>query len=108
HLGTIWANHDPAGTWGYDGQFYYQIAHSPLHAGQYMDNAPFRYQHIFYPLVVGVLCLGQVALIPFMLLLVNILSVVLSVELLARLLAKAGFSPWFALALGLYFGQGTG
>lgn len=108
HLGTIWANHDPSGTWGYDGQFYYQIARNPLHAGQYMDSAPFRYQHIFYPLVVGVLSLGQIALIPFMLMLVNILSVVLSVELLARLLTKAGFSPWFALALGLYFGQGTG
>jgi len=108
HLGTIWANHDKSGTWGYDGQFYYQIARNPLQAGQYMDNAPFRYQHIFYPLVVGVLSLGQVALIPYMLLLVNVLSVVLSVEIVARLLAKAGFSPWFSLALGLYFGQATG
>jgi hypothetical protein len=108
HLGTIWANHNPAGTWGYDGQFYYQIAHNPLQAGQYMDNAPFRYQHILYPLVAGILSLGQTALIPFMLLLVNVLSVVLSVELLARLLQKFGFSPWFSLALGLYFGQAAG
>lgn len=108
HLGTIWANHNPAGTWGYDGQFYYQIAQHPLQAGQYMDNAPFRYQHILYPLVAGVLSLGQSALIPLTLLLVNVLSVALSVELLARLLKKFGFSPWFSLALGLYFGQATG
>lgn len=105
HLGTIWANHNPAGTWGYDGQFYYQIARSPLQAYQYMDNAPFREQHILYPLVVGAFSLGQTALIPYMLLFVNVLSVVLSVELLARLLRKHGFSPWFSLALGLYFGQ---
>lgn len=108
HLGTVWGSHNPSGTWGYDGQFYYQIARNPLGAGQYMDNAPFRYQHILYPLVVGLLSLGQTALIPYMLLLVNVLSVVLSVELLARLLVKFGFSPWFSLAFGLYFGQTAG
>ena len=105
HIGTVWANHDPSGSWGYDGQFYYQMARNPLQAYRYMDNAPFREQHLFYPLVVGVLSLGQVAIIPYMLLFVNLLSVVLSVELLSRLLAKFDFSPWFSLALGLYFGQ---
>jgi hypothetical protein len=108
HLGTVWANHNPSGTWGYDGQFYYQMARDPLHAYQYMDNASFREEHILYPLVVGVLSLGQTALIPYMLLFVNVLSVALSVELLARLLSKHGFSPWFSLALGLYFGQVAG
>lgn len=108
HLGTVWADHDPSGTWGYDGQFYYQMARNPLQAYQYMDNAPFREQHIFYPLVVGALSLGQTALIPYMLLFVNVLSIVLSVELLAHLLRKYGFSPWFSLALGLYFGQAEG
>lgn len=108
HIGTVWANHDPAGTRGYDGQFYYQIARNPLQAYQYMDNASFREQHIFYPLVVGVLSFGQVALIPIMLLLVNIVSVVLTVELIARLLVKYSYSPWFSLAIGLYFGQTAG
>lgn len=108
HMGTVWGSHDPSGTWGYDGQFYYQIAHRPLQAYQYMDNASFREQHILYPLVVGALSLGQVALIPYMLLFVNVLSVILSVELLAHLLRKHGFSPWFSLALGLYFGQIAG
>ncbi len=108
HLGTIWTNHDPSGTWGYDGQFYYQLAHNPLQAYQYMDNAPFREQHILYPLVVGLLSAGQTVLIPIMLLLVNVVSVVLTVELLGRLLVKYGFSPWFSLAIGLYFGQAAG
>src|SRR5260370_31049490 len=73
-----------------------------------MDNAPFREQHILYPLVVGLLSFGQIALIPSMVLLVNVVSVVLTVELLARLLVKYGFSPWFSLAIGLYFGQAAG
>lgn len=108
HIGTVWANHQPSGTWGYDGQFYYQMAHNLFQAYQYMDNASFREQHLFYPLVVGVLSFSQAALIPFMLLLVNVLSVALSVEILSHLLIKRGFSPWFSLALGLYFGQAAG
>jgi hypothetical protein len=40
-----------------------------------------------------------------MLLLVNFLSIVLSVEIVARLLKKHGMSPWLSLALGFYFGQ---
>lgn len=108
HLGTVWANHDPSGTWGYDGQFYYQVARNPLQAYQYMDNASFREQHILYPLVVGILSFGQTALIPVMLLLVNVVSVALTVELVGRLLEKYGFSPWFSLAIGLYFGQTAG
>jgi hypothetical protein len=105
HLGTIWSEHNRSGTWGYDGQFYYQLARDPLGAYAFMDNAPYRYQRILYPLVVRLLSLGQPALIPYMLLLVNLLSVVLSVEIVSRLLVKHGLSPWFALALGLYFGQ---
>jgi hypothetical protein len=108
HIGTVWANHDPSGSWGYDGQFYYQMARNPFQAYRYMDNAPFREQHLFYPLVVGVLSLGQSALVPYMLLLVNVLAIALSVELLARLLIRFDFSPWFSLALGLYFGQAAG
>ncbi|MGH2479975.1 MAG: hypothetical protein ACRDHW_10005, partial [Ktedonobacteraceae bacterium] len=37
HLGTVWGAHDPSGTWGYDGQFYYQIARNPLGAAPFMD-----------------------------------------------------------------------
>ena len=107
HLGTIWSQHNPAGTWGYDGQFYYQIAHNPLNAYMYMDNASFRYQHVLYGLFVGALSLGQPALIPYMLLFVNLLSVVLSVEIISWLLVKHGLSPWFSLAISLYFGQAT-
>jgi hypothetical protein len=105
HLGTVWAKHDPAGSWGYDGQFYYQLARDPIHAYQYMDNAPYRYQRIFYPLVVAAFSLGLASLIPYAMLLVNGLAIVLSVEIMSRLLAKQQLSPWLSLPVGLYFGQ---
>jgi hypothetical protein len=105
HLGAVWAKYGPAGTWGYDGQFYYQLAGHPIHAYQYMDNAPYRYQRIFYPLVVAVFSLGLAPLIPYMMVLVNGLAIVLSVEIMSRLLAKQQLSSWLSLPVGLYFGQ---
>ncbi len=105
HLGTRFALHIPTANPGYDGQFYYQIARDPLHAAQFLDKPPYRYQRIVYALLVFVLSAGQTALVPYMLLLVNFVSIVVSVEITARLLEKYGLSSWFSLALGLYFGQ---
>ena len=105
HLGIVWSKVGVPGSWGYDGQFYYQLAKNPLQAYHYMDNAPYRYQRIFYPLVVAVLSLGQTPMIPYMLLLVNGVAIVVSVELLSRALIHFNLSPWLSLAAGLYFGQ---
>ncbi len=105
HLGAVWAKQGPAGSWGYDGQFYYQLAGHPIHAYLYMDNAPYRYQRIFYPVVVAVFSLGLTALVPYMMVLVNGLAIVLGVEIMSRLLAKQQLSPWLSLPVGLYFGQ---
>ncbi len=105
HLGTRFALHIPTANPGYDGQFYYQIARDPLHAAQFLDKPPYRYQRIVYALLVFVLSAGQTTLVPYMLLLVNFVSIVVSVEIVARLLSKYGLSPWFSLAVGLYFGQ---
>lgn len=108
HLGTVWGAHNPAGTWGYDGQFYYQIARNPLGAWAYMDNAPYRYQHLLYGLLAWLLSFGQARLVPYALLLINLASIVGSVEIVAWLLQKYGLSPWFSLALGFYYGQAIG
>jgi hypothetical protein len=105
HIGTRFSLHDPHGTNGYDGQFYYYIARDPLHAYRYMDSAPYRYQRILYGIVIYVLSLGNASLIPFLMLFVNFLSIVLSVEIVSRLLARRNLSPWFSLALAFYFGQ---
>lgn len=108
HMGTVWGKHIASGTWGYDGQFYYQIARNPLGAASYMDNAPYRYQHLLYPLLAWLLSFGQAPLVPYALLLINLLSIVGSVEIVARLLSGRGLSPWFSLALGLYYGLAVG
>jgi hypothetical protein len=105
HIGPRFVLHDPHAGSGYDGQFYYQIARDPLHAAQFLDKPAYRYQRIVYPLLVAALSVGQARLIPYMLLLVNFVSVVLGTELVARLLTKKKLSPWFSLAFGLYFGQ---
>lgn len=106
HLGDVWANRNLSGSWGYDGQFYYQLAKDPLHAFHYMDDAPYRYQRIFYPLVAFVLSFGMVGVVPYLLLGLNLLAIVGGVEFLSRLLVKQGLSPWFSLVYGLYFGAG--
>ena len=105
HLGTVWSEHKSSGTWGYDGQFYYQLAHDPWHAYQFMDDASYRYQRILYPLLVFAFSLGNPALVPYWMLLFNGIAIVASVAIVAHVLQKRGVSPWFSLALGLYFGQ---
>ena len=105
HLGTVWSEHDPDGTWGYDGQFYYQLAKDPLAAHRFMDNAAFRYQRILYPLVARLLALGDPGLLPLTILAVNWLAVVLGMEIVAALLREHGLSVWYSLPYGLYYGQ---
>ena len=105
HLGTVWSLRDQAGSWGYDGQFYYQLARDPLQAYHFMDNASYRYQRILYPLIVSLLTLKNSALIPYVLLFINLASIIGSVEIVSYLLCKRNLSMWYSLALGLYYGQ---
>ncbi|GCE19919.1 hypothetical protein KDK_37190 [Dictyobacter kobayashii] len=95
------------GAGGYDGQFYYFIARDPFHAASLMDNAPYRYQRIVYPLLALLLSFNQSVLLTPVLLLINFVSIVLSVEIIAQLLTRHQLSPWYSLAIGLYFGQMT-
>jgi hypothetical protein len=66
-------------SWGYDGQFFYQLALDPfspqdVNAGLAMDNGPYRHQRILYPLLAWVLSLGNDRLVPAALVLVNYLA----------------------------------
>src|SRR5437868_12504449 len=102
HLGTYWTPHKRPGTVGYDGQFYYQLARDPLGAQAFMDNVPYRYHRLVFPLDVRLLRPGQADLLRYLLLLDRSLSIVLRFEILSRLLVKHGLSPWFSLGVGLY------
>lgn len=89
---------------GYDGQFYYFIALDPKNARYYIDNPAYRYERILYPLVARALALGQSALIPYTLILVNILAISGATLLLAQWLRRRGVHPWLALVYGLFSG----
>lgn len=96
---------DPAGNVGYDGQFAYYIARDPLGAPAHLDDPPYRYQRLLYPLLARLLALGRPAWVPWTLLGINIVSVSLSAELLGRMLGRRGLDPYLAMLLPLWLGQ---
>ncbi|MCB9098302.1 MAG: hypothetical protein H6632_02095 [Anaerolineales bacterium] len=104
-LGTQFSQSDPNGSEGYDGQFAYQIALNPAGAAPYIDVPAYRYQRILYPLLARWLALGQAALIPWTLIIVNIGAITLGTGATERLLLHLRISRWYALVYGLYGGQ---
>lgn len=104
-LGTRFSEADPLGTEGYDGQFAYQIAVNPAGAAPYIDVPAYRYQRILYPLLARLVAFGQPALIPWTLIIVNILALGGGTWTMERLLIHFRVSRWHALTYGLYGGQ---
>jgi hypothetical protein len=104
-LGTQFSAGDPQGTEGYDGQFAYQIALDPFEASSYIDVPAYRYQRILYPLLARCLALGQPALIPWTLILINLVAIGLGTRITELLLQDFRVNRWHALAYGLYGGQ---
>lgn len=104
--GTRFTLHDPTGSWGYDGQFYYYIAldPSPLAAAPFLDVPAYRYQRILFPLLTFIFSLGNVALIPWIMGLLGIVTQTVSTGLVARLLDEWGVNRWYALVYGLWLG----
>jgi hypothetical protein len=104
-LGTQFSEGDPHGTEGYDGQFAYQIALDPFRATPFIDVPAYRYQRILYPLLARCLALGQPALIPWTLILINLVAIGLGTRITELLLQDFRVNRWHALAYGLYGGQ---
>lgn len=95
-------------SFGYDGQFYFYMAHDPFMQGQTFDHLDFpayRYQRLLYPLTVWLFSLGgRPPLIPWMMVIVNGAAYLLGVWTVLRLLALFGRSPWFALVYATCWG----
>jgi hypothetical protein len=95
---------------GYDGQFYYLLALNPFspHSallGQGYDIPAYRAQRILYPLLVWTLSLGgRPALIPWLLVLVNLAAITAIGALAAALAKRLGLAPLWGLSLALYPG----
>jgi hypothetical protein len=106
-IGTRFSEGIPAsagGTEGYDGQFVYYIARDPSTAAAYIDVPAYRFQRILLPFLGRVLSFGQENLIPWALLLVNLVSLAVGTNLMERLLSQHNASRWYVLGYGLSIG----
>jgi len=103
-VGTRYDPGLPGGTWGYDGQFAYQIARDPLGAPRFLDVPAYRFQRILYPLIAGAWAFGQAWRVPWTLIAVNWLALVAGTWFTEEILAGRGASRWYALSYGLFGG----
>jgi hypothetical protein len=97
-----------APTYGYDGQFFYRLALSPVNFshtayGITMDR-PYRYMRIGYPVLTWLVALGQHFLVPVMLVAVNVAAIAI-IGYLGGIFAQQGgrHAAWGLLLPG-YFG----
>ncbi|MFN8417667.1 MAG: hypothetical protein U0528_00235 [Anaerolineae bacterium] len=99
----------PDGRAGGEGQFPYYIATegASLSAISKMDPpAAYRYQRILYPALVAALSFGQTALVPYVMLLINIAATSIFTALTAYLLAwRTRVIPWLALLVAVWMGS---
>lgn len=103
-LGERFANLDPGGRTGYDGQFAYYIARDWTTAVPHLDNPPYRLQRVLHPLVARLLSLAWPELIPWTLILVNLVALIAAACALAKWLSSQKVSPWYTLTYSLYVG----
>lgn len=89
------------GTEGYDGQFVYFIVRDPASAPDFIaaggDVPAYRFQRILLPALGIVLSLGQEPLIPWALLLVNLVALGAGTATLEHLLRQHNVSRWYAV-----------
>ena len=91
---------------GYDGQFSYWLAidPGPTAAGTHFDVPAYRYQRILYPLLARWLAFGQAGLVPWTLIVVNLVAQLGGVLVVEAWLTAHGVSRWYALTYGLWVG----
>ena len=105
-LGTRYAEGDPEGSAGYDGQFAYYIALDlrPKVVSARLDVPAYRYQRILYPLLARLASGGRAEAIPWALLGVNLAAHAAGAWLVSELLAQRGVARGYALTYGLWVG----
>lgn len=105
-IGTQYSIGDPDGTEGYDGQFGYYIAldPNPQTVVPHLDIPAYRYQRILLSVLGRVLSLGNSQALPWVLILICILSQAAGTFAVSELLAGWRINRWYALAYGLWAG----
>ena len=86
---------------GYDGQFYLFMALDPVNSRYYLDDPAYRLQRPLYPAVSRLIAGGDPSVVPFTMLLVNLLAAGVGTAATALILARRGRSAWWALLYGL-------
>lgn len=98
-------------TYGYDGQFYYRLALNPANLAQtaygIRADHSYRFMRIGYPAVTWVVSLGQHALVPIMLITVNVAAVGALGYFGGVLARQGGRHVLWGLLLAAYFGLVT-
>ncbi len=108
HIGTQYSMGIPksdGGTSGYDGQFTYFIARDGAGAEPFMDGASLRYQRILYPLLARAVSFGQADLVPYMLVIINVLALGIGAGALAYLITYFGANGYLALGYTVWVGN---
>jgi len=99
---------ESGGTEGYDGQFVYYIANDLSTAARFIrqgDDVPaYRFQRILLPALAIVFSLGQASLIPWVLLIINLIALAAGTALLENLLRRYKVNRWYALGYGFALG----
>jgi hypothetical protein len=97
--------------YGYDGQFYYRLANNPFNFshtayGITVDRT-YRFMRIGYPVITWLASAGQRALIPYMLVAVNVAALAALAYLGAMFARQSGRHAAWGLLLPGYFGLVT-
>ena len=97
--------------YGYDGQFYYRLAVSPLNFARTADgitvDQAYRFMRIGYPALTWLASLGQRPLVPYMLVAVNVAALAALAWLGAVIARQGGRAAAWGLLLPAYFGLVT-
>ena len=90
---------------GYDGQFFFYLAHDPFLTGGdpavFLDRPAYRAGRLLYPLIVWALTLGRPEAVPWGLLGVNLVMVLVGTAAAVDVLRSLGASRWLALGFAL-------
>jgi hypothetical protein len=105
-IGTRYFKADPSGSEGYDGQFVYYIARQldPKQVSPLLDVPAYRYQRILLPLLGRLFSFGRADLIPWTLVVINLLSLSMGTWIVGKMLAGWSISAWYSLVYGLWAG----
>jgi hypothetical protein len=92
---------------GYDGQFYFAIAHDPFlrnpDTAASLDDS-LRYRRILYPLTAWLVSAGRPSLLPDALVIVNVGAGGALIAVLAAMAIRLRLSPWWSLLVALFGG----